>query len=279
MRKSLLQALLPPLIAGLFLGVVIVLGKAARDALRGLERSSIAFADIDCPPPPGQERADFLGEVQYLGGLQDRVDVLDEGLAERLAGAFAKHPWVEKVERVEIAPSRKVRVQVVYRTPVLAVPLIEHPQWQPGWTTRLAPAVDGEGVLLPVGADNSGLPMLRNTVPQPTGPAGTPWGNAIIEKAARTAGYLRSHQDRLHLEKCEVKDDGLILTTTGGTRILWGHPPGDQQPDEAPAAEKVKRLLDYCEQHGGLGSEQEPTEHDVRPRDQAIHRPLPQRQS
>ena len=114
MRKSLLRALLPPLIAALFLAVLIGLGNAAREALSGRGHYTIAFTDIDCPPPPGREGDDFLGEVQYLGTLPDRLNLLDDGLADRLAGAFAKHPWVEKVERVEVTQGR-VRVRLVYR--------------------------------------------------------------------------------------------------------------------------------------------------------------------
>jgi hypothetical protein len=290
MRKSLLQALLPPLIAALFLGVLIVLGKAARDALRGSERTSIAFADIDCPPPPGQERADFLGEVQYLGGLPDRVNVLDDGLAERLAEAFAKHPWVEKVERVEVKPPKQVRVQVVYRTPVLAVKIAGNAK--PPGGLRLIEArsgmgsnmlvfgrtVDGNGLLLPVRATVPGIALLLNDVTPPTGTAGTPWGDPTVEAAARTAGVLQTHQAKLELVYLEAKEGEFVLYTPAPTdnRVLWGHAPGSESPEEAPAEEKVKRLLDYIEQHGDLGADKEPIEHDVRPRDQAIHRPLAQ---
>jgi hypothetical protein len=287
MRKSLVQALLPPVIAALFLAVLIGLGKAARDALHGSERSTIAFADIDCPPPPRQGRADFLGEVQYLGDLPDRVNVRDDGLAERLAAAFAKHPWVKKVERVEVTPPGRVRVQVVFRTPVLAVahrwegkgkddPFPRMPSFQGDDPLAGARAVDAEGVLLPPTAPLAGLPILFDKTAPPSGPAGAPWGDPAVEAAARTAGFLHPYRDRLHVNAIDTVDGDIVLSGLFTFRVLWGSAPGAEKPEEATAAQKIERLLDYCARHGDLGLKMdEPQEHDVRPRDQAIHRPLP----
>jgi hypothetical protein len=100
----------------LLLGVVVA-GKFTRDAVRNWERYSIAFAAIDCTPPPGRERADFLAEVQYLAGMPNLLSVLDKGLASRLADAFACHPCVEKVEKVTVLPTRQVKVLLHFRTP------------------------------------------------------------------------------------------------------------------------------------------------------------------
>src|SRR5205085_1645284 len=75
--------------------------------------------------PRTEEPGAFLGEVQYLGGLPERLALLDDDLPGRLAEAFARHPWVEKVERVEVVPPGRVRARLTYRTPVLAVWLIE----------------------------------------------------------------------------------------------------------------------------------------------------------
>src|SRR5262245_37616025 len=69
----------------------IVLGWRAADNLHDGDRS-IAFAEIDCPPPGSLARVDFLGEVQYLSNCPDRLPLSDVGLAARLAAAFAAHP-------------------------------------------------------------------------------------------------------------------------------------------------------------------------------------------
>ena len=288
LRKSLLQALGPPLIAALLLAGLIVLGRAARDALRPQGRYVVAFADIDCAPPPGQEKAAFLGEVQYLAGLPERLPVLDADLPGRLAEAFAKHPWVARVERVEVLPPGRVRARLTYRAPVLAVllqgeaqdggaPLVEALSSRSlGAHDALVPAraVDGEGTLLPSGAPLTGLPIFYGVVPPPAGPAGSAWGDRAVEAAARTAAYLMPHRERLSFEDFDVTDGGLVLSQPPNVRVLWGHAPGAEAADEAPAAEKVQRLLDYGKEHGGL-DQPGPQEHDVRPKDDAAHRPLP----
>ncbi|HXG09317.1 MAG TPA: hypothetical protein VNK04_05965, partial [Gemmataceae bacterium] len=173
MRRRLLEMIVPLLGSTLILLSLTAVGHGTRAALR--DRVTLIFADIDCAPPPGQDRIEFLDEVQYLAGFPDRLPLLDDDLARRLAEAFASHPWVEQVERVEIVAPGRVRVQLAYRTPVLAV--------RQGNRLR---AVDRYGVLLPATAATEGLPVYEASAP-PSGPAGAPWGNEAIECAARTA--------------------------------------------------------------------------------------------
>jgi hypothetical protein len=170
----------PVLGVAVILALVLALGRATRDQLRDRDRYTIAFNEIECSPPAGQKREDFLGEVQYLADAPDRLRLLDDDLPARLAEAFARHPWVAKVERVEIVPPRQVRVRLTYRTPVLAV-----------FVAGQKRAVDGQGVLLPLTAVTQGLPVFRGAPAAPAGPAGTPWGDAAVEAAARAAA--RSH--------------------------------------------------------------------------------------
>src|SRR5262249_31765205 len=66
MRKALLRFFLPPVIAVLILAVVIVAGWAARDRLRQANHSTIAFAGIDCPPPPRRDPAALPRERPYV---------------------------------------------------------------------------------------------------------------------------------------------------------------------------------------------------------------------
>jgi hypothetical protein len=176
MRKWVAKSLAVLLGVALFLGGLIALGRLALDGLRRQDRYTAAFADISCTPPPGLSRSDFLGEVQYLGSFPERLPVLDPELAPRLAEGFARHPWVAKVERVEILAAGKVRVLLTYRRPVLAVPA--------GGQVRV---VDGQGILLPRGASAEGLPVFPGTARPPAGPAGSPWGDAGVESAARSA--------------------------------------------------------------------------------------------
>jgi hypothetical protein len=168
------------------LGVgVVLLGLSlvntlTRDRLRNLERYTIDFLDIACDPPPHEERVQFLSEVQYLTNMPSQIRLLEDGLVTRLAEAFGRHPWVEKVEGVEIAATRQVRVKLEYRTPVLAVP-------QEGGLR----AVDRKGILLPANAVVDGLPVFSGQAKKPAGPAGTRWGDPAVEEAARQAGMAK----------------------------------------------------------------------------------------
>jgi hypothetical protein len=100
-----------------FLLVLLWINQWTRARITDLDRYTLAFADIDCPSPPDESRAEFLAEVQYLGGLPDRLHLLDETLPSRLRDAFASHPSVEKVVEVRILPPRQVQIRLIYRTP------------------------------------------------------------------------------------------------------------------------------------------------------------------
>jgi hypothetical protein len=116
-RKTLLSVLSALLGIAIFLLALLWMGQAMRERLAHLDRYTIAFSEIDCEPPPDQDRQDFLAEVQYLGALPDRLPLLDETLPSRLADAFARHSAVEKVLEVKVLPSRQVQVRLAYRLP------------------------------------------------------------------------------------------------------------------------------------------------------------------
>jgi hypothetical protein len=101
--------------AGLSVLAVLSIGVVAREAVHDRDRFTVSFAEINCTPPPGQERHDFLAEVQYLAGMPDRSSILEEGLASRIADAFARHPCVEEVDRVALLPDRPVSVRLRFR--------------------------------------------------------------------------------------------------------------------------------------------------------------------
>jgi hypothetical protein len=144
-------------------------------------------------------------------------------------------------------------VQLRYRTPVLAVPR--------GEALR---AVDEQGVLLPATAATEGLPVFRGRASGHIGPEGTVWNDPALLAAARTAAFLRPHQDQLRLIAVQPSASGLTLSTPAGSRVLWGHAPDAETADEAGAAQKLERLLSYCRRHGDLDHPQAPREHDVR---------------
>jgi hypothetical protein len=176
MRTRTSQVIVPIAAAALAVLGLIALGRAARDGLRQHERYTVAFADMDCPNPPGMTRDEFLAEVQYLARLPDRLAALDEQTPLRIASAFAQHPWVQKVEEVRIVQPDGARVRLVFRTPVLAVP-------QPNGLR----VVDSHGILLPASAPTEGLRIYQGNAAPPTGLAGDPWGDPAVTAAAEAA--------------------------------------------------------------------------------------------
>jgi hypothetical protein len=176
LRGVLILALIGGVLAG-----VLYLGQVSLESLRGEDRYRVAFQDMECQPPAGMSRVDFLDEVQYLASVPSELQLLDEELPVTLAAAFARHPWVREVAEVRVLPQKKIRVALVYRTPVLAV----------RWNGSLR-AVDGAGVLLPANASTKGLPVFSGKALPPRGAAGHPWGDPAVEKAAQEAGRSTS---------------------------------------------------------------------------------------
>ncbi len=224
MRRQLIIAGFVVLACGLLLGALLISGKVARNILSTNERYRYPFKAIECPTPPGLEREAFLGEVRYLSELPETVPLLDEALAERLAAAFARHPWVERVEKVEIGPGRRIAVRPTFRTPVLGV---TH--------DRVIRAVDASGILLPRGADTLLLPHMSTTI-APAGP-GKPWGDPHVERAAAVAAILRPHQERLKLTDFRWEGDVLKLRREDakGPTVIWG--------DATDGERKLQRLV------------------------------------
>ncbi len=271
MRKWVVEALTPILVALAILLGVIALGRATRAALQERPQYTLSLSDIECDPPQGMARADFLREVRNLSPQLERLHRLDSDLPARLAAAFATHPWVEAVERVET--HGRVHVRLTYREAVLAVALsgskvpregsVLVETWSGLRRNALVPsrAVDRHGVLLPVSASTSQLPVLTAEVAAPAGPAGRPWGDPSVADAAATVAFLKPHLQKLRLADCDLEIvQGGIVFRKPSLRVVWGHAPGREKTDEAPASVKLQRLLDYQSRHDGLES----LEHDVR---------------
>ena len=179
MRRWIFKGALVLLVVAGFLAGLIALGQWSWQQIRLRDRYMVSFGDIDCTPPAGIDRAAFLLDVQYEAGQQAGVpssfSLLDDDVAERLAAAFRRHPWVAKVATVELEPPKRVHVELIYREPVLAVNL-----------DGILRAVDKDGVLLPKMAVTDGLPVYPRQAARPAGAAGTPWGDPGVEAMARS---------------------------------------------------------------------------------------------
>jgi hypothetical protein len=263
MRRWLFPILGPLAGIALLLLGLIWLDRAMRDKVREEPRFLLRFDEIEVTIPKTIDRQKFLAEVKQAGGFPEKLRLLDEDLGDRLKEAFAKHPWVEEVLRIEILASPRLRVELICRTPVLAIP-------QQGPTLT----VDGKGVLLPHDALSEALPIWRGPNSLPLGAAGTLWGDKDIEAAASVLDLLLSKEDQLHIRAAAGRTGEIHLTTRGGSRLIWGNPPGKELKGEAAAKDKAGYLVKYCQSNGDLEHPGGAHEFDLRPKEKPFVRLL-----
>lgn len=240
MRHKLPAVVLTFVAAGLVLIGIIVGGRQFRGRLRDDPRYQFPVHDIQCAAPPGQPLPEFLREVQYMSELADTVSLLDAHLPAQLSAAFARHPWVERVEQVTVGPGRNIRVTLTFRTAVLAVRF--------GAVTR---AVDSGSVLLPLEAHSADLPRLTAAHPAPQ-LAGARWGDALVASASHLAGFLHPYRAQLRIADFKQVDDNWLLLLENGAIITWGHAPGAEATGEATAVAKRDQLLNRLPVKGAL---------------------------
>lgn len=261
MQKWIVQGLVPILCGIALLLGAIAAGRAARASLHDRAAYCLAFADIDCQPPEGMSRADFLNEVRSLAAQPAALRLLDDDLNNGLHRAFLAHPCVESVRRVAVDRA-SVHVEMEHRRAVLAVAQADS-KWR---------LVDHRAILLSASSVKPQFPVLLTEVAAPSGPAGSRWGDARIAAAAKTAAFLQPHLFQLRLQDSNVKViEGEIVFAKPGVRVVWGHAPGQEKEGEASAQVKLRRLLDYQRDHESLDS----LEHDVRLLAYQGHFPLP----
>ncbi len=201
----------------------------------------IPFNRIEHPPLPAYVPATFLAEVRALGRFPEVLDTGQSDLPARLGMAFARHPWVEKVERVQVLAPGRVRAELRFRTPAARIA-------HEGRTFLL----DRHGVILPPISDGSShLLEIRGVRTAPAGLPGQRWGDPAVETAAEVAADLEPVRVRLRLAAIVIGPDplqaDLRLETHTRTQVLWRTLDGraDQAVDR-----KLKLLHEYLREAG-----------------------------
>lgn len=227
---------------------------------------------IEITPLPPWIRTDIRFDVLRNPSVDGTLSLMDDDLTERLAKAFAQHPWVAKVESVTKQFPALVKVSLVYRKPVC---MIEVPD-------GVLP-VNEEGVVLPTTtADFTSIevtryPLFVRIEQRPTIPPGGRWFDPRVIGAAEIAAALGPAWERMRLHRIETMDidpaasaasaaasdssrgaQGPIFAvfTRLGSRIVWGHAPGAKTSAEVPVAEKVARLEKYLADYDTLDGPQ-----------------------
>jgi len=232
----------------------------------------VAWTSVTVTTQPRGVPARIVEEVRSHAQLPEELSLLEPGLAKQLAKAFAAHPWVERVNRVEVKRQRQIEIDVTYRRAALVVE-----------TSRGFYPVDAHGVLLPptdfAPEDVNKLPVCRNVKTLPQGNAGEQWGDTVVDCAARIAesiapgGDIDKHWKRLGLAAIVApvpksgdpgpEDLSFDIVTRGGSLIRWGHAPGADTL-EPTVEQKLARLGQVVQNQGSLDAPGGPFKIDIR---------------
>lgn len=230
---------------------------------------------IEMTPLPPWIHTDIRAEVFRSPTLDGALSLMDDDLTERLAKAFAQHPWVAKVESVVKQFPALVKVSLVYRRPVCMIEVLDTSR---PLNNGLYP-VNEEGVVLPSTHDDFS-PLEAGRYPRfvridrmPVVATGGRWVDLRVVGAAQIAAALGPAWERMKLNHIETlpvdpaanaagkaaSDSGrrsqepfFVLFTQIGSRIVWGYAPGANMLGELPVAEKVARLEKYLADHDTL---------------------------
>jgi hypothetical protein len=272
---SLVRVLLGPQYRGLVLCVVIAAGaigfsmyawrRWGEPATQGSEYV-VTPESILVTPQPSWIHGNVKDEVIRTAAFSE-LGLLDRELVERVAHAFALHPWVKRVVRVEKRHPAQVAVELEFRRPVIVVKL-DAPDEQ-GLLF-----LDEESVLLPSGdfAPSQARNYLRIGAAgeTPTSVYGTAWGSERIAGAARIAAAWGDQWQALGLYWIVgVRSSAGELTYELRTqddkaRVVWGPAIGRESASEAPAGQKIAALAQFVNDKGPLGKSGEEVVIDLR---------------
>ena len=209
---------------------------------------------------------------------EDGTSIFDATLVERVAEAFADHRWVAGVERVERRVPAGVVVRLTFRRPVAWIE-----------TAGGRVAVDVTGVRLPgedlVGETAERYPVVRGVTSQPPAIDAVAWNDPGVVAAAQLATELESYWEPFDLVAIVVQrrdpavnstGDHMVLEllTRGGSRVVWGRPPGTGHPGELTTAQKIGRIMQFISHFDSLDPPDGPFEINIRHWHEIIFRSL-----
>jgi hypothetical protein len=205
-------------------------------------------------------------------GLDGTLSVLDDwpAFSRRIQDAFEFHPWVAKVERISRRLPSALEIELDYRRPIAAI------ESSDGGSVALLP-IDALAIRLPEGdlseVELRYLPRISGISGRPL--VGDAWDDPRVGGGARIVVALADVWQQLRLIEIIAspqpnataagQDYAFEIVTSGGTRILWGGPPGSEAAaGESPVETKRTRLLEYATEHGKLDTIDGPATLDVR---------------
>jgi hypothetical protein len=230
-----------------------------------VQRSSyeLLVENVTTSEQPPWVAGDIRLEVFRDASLTE-MSVLEDGLTKRICDAFEMHPWVARVNRVNMQPPAKIVVDLEYRQPIawVEVPDGMVPGHRGGWLP-----IDKDSLLLPdegFQQDPPELPLVRIDRLLPCGPIGTAWGDPRVAGAAAIVTILGDQWRELGIAGISGVADYSItsslpttryeLLSPKGKRIIWGAAPGKEPPSEPDAIQKLHLLGEFVRRHGPIDS-------------------------
>jgi hypothetical protein len=217
-------------------------------------------------PQPTWIHSNVKTEVLRSVGA-DRFDLHDRKLVEQLAHAFALHPWVSNVVRIQKRYPAQVDVELQYRRPVMVVKL-DKPEEQ-GLLF-----LDEASILLPSAdfapSQAKGYLRIMASGETPASVYGTPWGSERIAGAARIAAAWANRWQPLGLYwivAARSPGGGLIYELRPQdekVRVIWGLAVGHESASEPSVEQKIAALEQYVRDKGPLSREGAPGVIDLR---------------
>lgn len=248
------RAAVGALVIGVGLGAALGYGPLARRV--GAMRAAQVRAVVHWPLLAGKEQADATdasatwmpaGERRALEQMVQFVvtpDPFDRASLEEARRALEATGWFEDGLTLRRAPGGEVDVSGVWRVPTAAVRSggVDRLVSRDGRLLRLDyPAGGAGGLRVVIGAwatppdDESGSPAYGET-----------WKGGDVQAALRLLDLLRSSPAWTHVAGVDVADfmksGRLAIITAGGSRLVWGSPPGSPAPGEQPDSVKLARL-------------------------------------
>ena len=276
-RWTSLIRLRPKVWGGLF--IIVLLGAGGhllwRHQAAGVARHpqyQLTPETVQITPPPAWIRSDIKSEALRDAGLPGNLSLLEDWdtLVARTRQAFEFHPWVASVQRITRRPPNSLQIELEYRRPIASVEASG-----PGGISLLP--IDAAAVRLPeadlTDAERRYLPRISSVVGRPL--VGHAWEDPRVVGGVKLTAALYDVWRQLRLVEIIPSPHPLVqgdsrfysyeIVTSGGTRVVWGAAPGDEQSaGESPLATKRQRLLDYAAGSGRLDAIDGPASVDVR---------------
>jgi len=221
---------------------------------------------ITVTPQPTWIHSNVKAEVVRSANVA-RLSLREPQLVEQVAQAFALHPWIAKVVRVEKRIPAQVNVELEYRRPVMVVKLDLADE-------KGLLFLDEHSVLLPTGdfapSQASNYLRIMAAGETPVSVYGTAWGSQRIAGAARVAAAWDNRWQPLGLYwivTAQPAGGQLVYemhTKDDQVHVVWGGAPGHESSSEPSAQQKIAALQQYVHDKGPLDKSGTATVIDLR---------------